>query len=39
MMPARTVEERLAELDDLHERGVISDDEHREARGRILSEG
>lgn len=39
MVPARTVEERLADLDDLHERGVISDDEHRDARARILSEG
>ena len=39
MTPARTVEERLAELDDLHSRGVISDDEHRDARAKILSDG
>ncbi|GAA5028654.1 SHOCT domain-containing protein [Microbacterium fluvii] len=32
----RTVEERLAELDDLVARGVISADERRDARARIL---
>lgn len=32
----RTVEQRLAELDDLHRRGVISNDEHRTARARAL---
>lgn len=33
---ARTREQRLAELDDLHARGVISDDEHRTARAEVL---
>ena len=32
----RSVEQRLAELDDLRARGVISEDEHREARAAIL---
>jgi hypothetical protein len=32
----RTVEQRLAELDDLHRRGVISPEEHRSARARAL---
>ena len=31
-----SVEQRLRELDDLHSRGVISDDEHREGRRKIL---
>jgi hypothetical protein len=31
-----TLEQRLLELDDLHARGVISDDEHREARSAAL---
>jgi hypothetical protein len=35
---ARTVEQRLADLDDLHGRGVITDDEHRDARAKIISE-
>ncbi|MDP4332862.1 SHOCT domain-containing protein [Curtobacterium sp. A7_M15] len=30
------LEQRLAELDDLHARGVISDDEHRAARAETL---
>lgn len=34
--PERTVEERLVELDSLHARGVISDDERRTARAAIL---
>jgi hypothetical protein len=34
--PEKTLEERLAELDDLHARGVISDDEHRDARSAAL---
>jgi hypothetical protein len=34
--PARSVEERLGELDDLFARGVISADEHREARAALL---
>jgi len=32
----RSIEQRLAELDDLRTRGVISDDEHRDARAAIL---
>jgi len=32
----RSVEERLRELDDLRGRGVITDDEHREARAAVL---
>ncbi|PCN47775.1 hypothetical protein Csp2054_10410 [Curtobacterium sp. 'Ferrero'] len=34
--PATSLEQRLAELDDLHARGVISDDEHRAARADAL---
>jgi hypothetical protein len=37
--PRRTAEERLAELDDLHRRGVISDQERHDARAKILSGG
>lgn len=38
--PARkTIEERLAELDDLHRRSVISDDEHKDARAKVIAEG
>jgi len=37
--PAKPVEQRLAELDDLHRRGVISAEEHRLARARVLSSG
>ena len=33
---AKPVEERLRELDDLHERGVISAEERAEARAKIL---
>lgn len=33
----RPLEDRLAELDDLHRRGVISSDEHRAARTRALA--
>ena len=33
---AKSVEERLRELDDLHERGVISAEERAEARAKIL---
>lgn len=33
---AKSVEERLRELDDLHERGVISAGERAEARAKIL---
>lgn len=34
--PQRTVEQRLAELDDLHARGVISAEERQTARAEIL---
>lgn len=34
--PAGTVEERLAEIDGLHERGVISAEERAAARAKIL---
>lgn len=34
--PGNRHEQRLAELDDLHARGVISDEEHREARAEAL---
>jgi len=34
--PARTIEQRLAEVDDLHARGVISADERIAARAAIL---
>ncbi len=33
---AQPLEQRLAELDDLHRRGVISAEEHRAARARAL---
>ncbi|MDM7893120.1 SHOCT domain-containing protein [Curtobacterium caseinilyticum] len=36
LAPTKTLEQRLAELDDLHRRGVISDDEHRTARAEAL---
>ncbi|MEK6311922.1 MULTISPECIES: SHOCT domain-containing protein [Curtobacterium] len=36
LAPAKTLEQRLAELDDLHARGVISDEEHRVARADAL---
>jgi hypothetical protein len=34
--PAKTIEERLAELDDLHERGVITADELAAGRAKII---
>ena len=34
--PGRPLEQRLAELDDLRARGVISDEEHRTARTEAL---
>ncbi|GAA3527601.1 hypothetical protein AFL01nite_03450 [Aeromicrobium flavum] len=34
----RSIEERLAELDDLHRRGVISPEEHAAARTRVLTD-
>jgi cytochrome c-type biogenesis protein CcmH/NrfG len=36
LQPDRPLDERLAELDDLAGRGVISADEHREARAAVL---
>ena len=36
LAPARTVEQRLAEVDDLLAAGTISTDEHAAARARIL---
>jgi cytochrome c-type biogenesis protein CcmH/NrfG len=36
LAPVQTLERRLAELDDLHARGVISDEEHRSARAEAL---
>lgn len=36
LAPVKSLEQRLAELDDLHARGVISDDEHRAARADAL---
>jgi len=35
----KPLEQRLAELDDLRARGVISEDEHRAARQRAIEEG
>jgi uncharacterized membrane protein len=37
--PASSLEERLRELDDLHGRGVISDEERATTRARLLAEG
>ena len=37
LSPEQSVEARLAELDDLRARGVISDEEHRAARARVLA--
>lgn len=34
-----SLEDRLAELDDLHRRGIIDEEERRTARLRLLSEG
>ena len=34
--PAPTIEQRLIELDGLRARGIISDEEHREARAAVL---
>jgi hypothetical protein len=39
LAPAKTLEQRLAELDDLHARGVISDAEHTSGRAAALAEG
>lgn len=35
----RSIEQRLAELEDLHERGVISDAELTAARAKIIADG
>jgi hypothetical protein len=35
--PEKSVEQRLAEIDDLHDRGVISTDEHTAARAKIIA--
>ncbi len=32
-----SIEKRLRELDDLHRRGIISDDEHKAARSQALA--
>ena len=37
--PHKTIEERLAELDDLHLRGVISDEELKQARAKVIADG
>jgi len=37
--PGKTIEERLAELDDLHRRGVISDEELKDARAKVIADG
>ena len=37
--PNKSIEQRLRELDDLHSRGVISDEELHAARAKVLSEG
>ncbi len=39
LAPRRSLEDRLAELDDLRSRGVISEDEHATARAKALAEG
>jgi len=36
--PGKTIEERLAELDDLHRRGVISDEELKDARAKVIAD-
>jgi hypothetical protein len=35
--PAKSLEQRLSELDDLHRRGLITDDEHSAARRAALA--
>lgn len=35
--PAKSLEQRLSDIDDLHARGVISDDERTAARAAILA--
>ena len=36
--PARTIEERLTELDDLHDRGVITAEERAAGRAKIIGD-
>jgi len=35
--PEKSVEQRLAEIDDLHDRRVISAEEHNAARAKIIA--
>jgi hypothetical protein len=37
--PAKSTEERLAELEDLHQRGIISDEELSAARAKVIAGG
>jgi hypothetical protein len=37
--PHKSIEQRLTELEDLHSRGVISDEELRAARANVLEDG
>src|SRR5215469_467553 len=39
MTESKSVEQRLADLDDLLQRGIITESERAEARARILAEG
>lgn len=39
LAPGHSLEQRLTELDDLHRRGVISDEEHAIARAKALADG
>lgn len=38
VQPAKTIEERLAELEDLHERGVITAEERAGGRAKVIGE-
>jgi hypothetical protein len=37
--PRKSIEERLAELDDLHQRGIISDEELKDGRAKAIGDG
>ena len=37
LTPAKTLEQRLAELDDLHRRGILSDDEYHRGRDAAIA--
>lgn len=37
--PAKSLEQRLADLDDLRNRGVITEDERAAARAKVLADG